>query len=176
MRYALTSQAGYLDEPWTKKVPDQPALFLVSLFFVQGGKERDPEEEELEGEADPGEGVVPGAVVKVLDAKGSFVEKEALIPEDPAADSGGDEEENEDDEEGKSFSPDGFFEAAGGVFQDGVGFLQIDTVVLVALGIQKFYYGDAEGLGEGLKQIDCGQGEAAFPFGYGFICYVEPIG
>ena len=49
MRYALTSQAGYLDEPWTKKVPDQPALFLVSLFFAQGGKERDPEEEELEG-------------------------------------------------------------------------------------------------------------------------------
>ena len=64
MRYALTSQAGYLDEPWTKKVPDQPALFLVSLFFAQGGKERDPEEEELEGEADPGEGVVPGDVYK----------------------------------------------------------------------------------------------------------------
>ena len=137
MRYALTSQAGYLDEPWTKKVPDQPALFLVSLFFAQGGKERDPEEEELEGEADPGEGVVPGAVVKVLDAKGSFVEKEALIPEDPAADSGGDEEENEDDEEGKSFSPDGFFEAAGGVFQDGVGFLQIDTVVLLRVRLKR---------------------------------------
>lgn len=86
-----------------------------------------------------------------------------MIPEDPAADSGGDEEENEDDEEGKAFSPDGFFEAAGGVFQDGVGFLQIDAVVLVALGVQQFYYGDAEGLGEGLKQIDCGQGEARFP-------------
>lgn len=99
-----------------------------------------------------------------------------MIPEEPAADSGGDEEENEDDEEGKAFSPDGFFEAAGGVFQDGVGFLQIDAVVLVALGVQQFYYGDAEGLGEGLKQIDCGQGEAAFPFGYGFVCYVKPVG
>lgn len=163
MRFALTSQTGHCDEPWTKKVPDQPALFLVFLFFAQGGKERDPEEEELEGEADPGEGVVPGGVVEVLDAKGAFVEKEALIPEDPAADSGGDEEENEDDEEGEAFSPDGFFEAAGGVFQDGVGFLQIDAVVLVALGVQQFYYGDAEGLGEGLKQIDCGQGEARFP-------------
>lgn len=54
--------------------------------------------------------------------------------------------------------------------------MQIDAVVLVALGVQQFYYGDAEGLGEGLKQIDCGQGEAAFPFGYGFVCYVKPVG
>lgn len=105
-----------------EKSAGSAGTFFSLLFFAQGGKERDPEEEELEGEADPGEGVVPGGVVEVLDAKGAFVEKEALIPEDPAADSGGDEEENEDDEEGEAFSPDGFFEAAGGVFQDGVGF------------------------------------------------------
>lgn len=91
-----------------EKSAGSAGTFFSLLFFAQGGKERDPEEEELEGEADPGEGVVPGGVVEVLDAKGAFVEKEALIPEDPAADSGGDEEENEDDEEGEAFSPDGF--------------------------------------------------------------------
>ena len=77
----------------TEALPPQEILLpsgIKSRTVSYTHLERDPEEEELEGEADPGEGVVPGAVVKVLDAKGSFVEKEALIPEDPAADSGGD--------------------------------------------------------------------------------------
>ena len=98
-------------------------------------------EEELEGEADPGEGVVPGGVVEVLDAKG-VVEKEALILRIRAADSLVMKRRMKMMRRARRF-PDGFFEAAGWCLPGWRWLLQIDAVVLVALGVQQFHYGDA---------------------------------